>query len=70
MPSFQKGGISDNLSYFLFCFGQKRNFIESFVFLIKNEKYAILYTVTARMVYVIDIYHTAINPETITKLPK
>jgi hypothetical protein len=29
------------------------------------EKYAVLYSVTARTIRVITIYHTAINPETI-----
>jgi hypothetical protein len=29
------------------------------------EKYAVLYSVTARTIHVITIYHTAINPEII-----
>jgi len=34
------------------------------------EKYAVLYSVTARSIHVITIYHTAINPETIKELHK
>ena len=34
------------------------------------EKYAILYSVTARIIRVITIYHTAINPKTITSFAK
>jgi plasmid stabilization system protein ParE len=34
------------------------------------EKYAVLYSVTARTIHVIIIYHTAINPETIRGFAK
>ena len=34
------------------------------------EKYAVLYSVTARTIRVITIYHTAINPKTITGFTK
>ena len=34
------------------------------------ENYAVLYSVTARLIRVITIYHTAINPKTITSFAK
>jgi len=34
------------------------------------EKYAILYSVTTRIIRVITIYHTAINPKTISSFAK
>ena len=34
------------------------------------EKYAILYSVTTRIIRIITIYHTAINPKTITNFAK
>ena len=34
------------------------------------DKYAVLYSVTARAICVITIYHTAINPETIKNFAK
>ena len=34
------------------------------------EKYAILYSVTTRIICIITIYHTAINPKTITSFTK
>ena len=34
------------------------------------EKYAILYSVTTHLIRVITIYHTAINPKTITSFAK
>jgi len=34
------------------------------------EKYAILYSVTARLIRIITIYHTAINPKTIASFAK
>jgi len=34
------------------------------------EKYAILYSVTTRLIRIIAIYHTAINPKTIASFAK
>ncbi|MDR1591932.1 MAG: hypothetical protein LBS16_03485 [Prevotellaceae bacterium] len=51
----------------------KNRFIESTGKVYRNilvEKYAVLYSITARTIHVITIYHTAMNPEAIKRFAR